>query len=96
MLEIEFRDRGCGIDNVERIFDAFYTTKNDGMGMGLSICRSIIETHGGGIWAVDTPEGGATVTFSLPVGPVESKAAPKPEGTYHHVERTPDSLYTIN
>jgi signal transduction histidine kinase len=50
---ITVEDTGIGIaqDQVERIFDAFYTTKVDGMGMGLSICRSIIEAHGGLLWA---------------------------------------------
>jgi C4-dicarboxylate-specific signal transduction histidine kinase len=71
-LEIVFRDHGCGIDDVERIFDAFYTTKKEGVGMGLSICRSIIETHGGGIRAKNAVPGGAEVGFSLPIRASES------------------------
>lgn len=65
-------DTGPGIppDQMPRLFEAFYSTKPDGMGMGLPICRSIMETHGGRIWAVE-PEGdapaGATIVVSLPV-----------------------------
>ena len=53
--------------NLERVFEAFYTTKPGGLGMGLSICRSIIEAHGGRIWASRTAGPGATVHFTLPV-----------------------------
>ena len=50
---ITVQDTGTGIDpkDMDRIFDAFFTTKSSGMGMGLSICRSIIEGHGGRLWA---------------------------------------------
>lgn len=68
MVTIAFHDQGDGIDDIERIFDPFYTTKTEGMGMGLSICRSIMESHGGSIWAENEPQGGATVTVSLPIG----------------------------
>ncbi len=63
------QDSGPGLDveDLDRLFDAFYTTKPSGMGMGLSICRSIIEGHGGRIWASRNVGPGATVQFTLPV-----------------------------
>jgi signal transduction histidine kinase len=62
------QDSGTGIseENARRLFDAFFTTKAEGMGMGLSICRSIIEAHGGRIWAEAPAEGGARLRFVLP------------------------------
>jgi two-component system sensor kinase FixL len=62
-------DAGPGIDpaNLDRLFAAFFTTRRDGMGMGLSISRSIIEAHGGRIWAANRPEGGARFHVSLPI-----------------------------
>jgi signal transduction histidine kinase len=61
------RDSGPGLDpaNLERIFEAFYTTKSTGLGMGLSICRSIIEAHGGRLWATASVPHGATLQFTL-------------------------------
>ena len=60
---------GIGVDenSMHRLFSAFFTTKPDGMGMGLSICRSIIESHGGRIWASRNSGPGATFHFTLPV-----------------------------
>jgi len=62
-------DAGPGIDpaSLGRLFDAFFTTRQDGMGMGLSISRSIVEAHGGRIWATNRPEGGARFHVSLPI-----------------------------
>jgi PAS domain S-box-containing protein len=65
---VSVRDSGKGISpqQFDRLFDPFYTTKSDGMGMGLSICRSIIESHGGRIWAVANHPQGAAFHFTIP------------------------------
>ena len=64
------RDSGPGLDskNLDRLFEPFYTTKPQGMGMGLAICRSIIEAHGGRLWATQNDSRGATFQFMLPTG----------------------------
>jgi len=61
-------DSGSGIDpaHLERVFDAFYTTKSSGIGMGLSICRSIITAHGGRLWADANEPRGVVFQFTLP------------------------------
>ena len=66
---VAVQDSGMGLDskNMERIFDAFYTTKAQGMGMGLAISRSIVENHGGRLWAVPNDGPGATFQFTLHV-----------------------------
>ena len=65
---VAVRDSGPGIDpeNIERVFEAFYTTKSSGVGMGLSICRSIIDAHGGRLWAETNEPRGAVFQFTLP------------------------------
>jgi len=68
-VRVSVQDSGPGLDveGLDRLFDAFYTTKPAGMGMGLSICRSIIGAHGGRIWASRNVGPGATFQFTLPV-----------------------------
>src|SRR5260370_32081922 len=65
---IAVRDWGPGLkpESLDRLFDAFYTTKPGGMGMGLSICRSIIEAHGGRVWVTPNVPRGAVLQFTLP------------------------------
>ena len=62
--------RDCGVGfapgALNKLFDAFYTTKPDGMGIGLSVSRSIIERHGGRLWAQQNDDAGATFSFSIP------------------------------
>jgi PAS domain S-box-containing protein len=68
-VQVAVQDCGSGLDEdvLARIFEPFYSTKSEGMGMGLSICRSILEIHGGRLWAANNLDRGATFYFSLPV-----------------------------
>src|SRR6201997_5170129 len=70
-------DSGPGIapGNIERLFEPFYTTKTSGMGMGLSICRSIIQAHGGRLWASANEPRGAIFQFTVPVPPAVSSVS---------------------
>jgi signal transduction histidine kinase len=74
---VAVRDSGTGIDakHRERIFEAFYTTKSSGTGMGLSICRSIIDAHGGRLWAEANEPRGAVFQFTLPGAERDVQAA---------------------
>src|SRR5256884_2757341 len=71
---VTVRDSGPGLAPaaLERLFEAFYTTKPNGLGMGLSICRSIVEAHGGRLWASASAPRGATFQFTLPIDPARS------------------------
>jgi len=69
MVKVSVWDAGCGLDpeDLERIFEPYHTTKPGGLGMGLSISRSIIEAHGGRLWVESNPDRGVTVYFTVPV-----------------------------
>jgi PAS domain S-box-containing protein len=69
LIQVAVSDCGSGLtgDKLDQIFKPFYTTKGEGLGMGLSICRSIIEAHGGQLWAENNPDGGATFYFTVPL-----------------------------
>jgi two-component system, LuxR family, sensor kinase FixL len=86
---VEVGDSGTGIDpaHAGQLFNAFFTTKADGMGMGLSICRSIIEAHSGRIWASPNAGPGTIVQFTLPAHRAD---AAQPEGTARHAQACAD------
>lgn len=73
LVQTEVSDRGPGIACQGRVFEPFFTTKRQGMGMGLAICRSIVESHGGRLWAEGNDPQGAIFIFTLPSG---AQAAP--------------------
>jgi signal transduction histidine kinase len=76
MVHVSIKDTGTGVDpsNLDRIFKPLFTTKESGMGMGLSICHSIIESHGGRIWASPDINGGSIFQFELPVISIKESA----------------------
>jgi PAS domain S-box-containing protein len=69
VIQVAVSDRGTGLskDKLDKIFQPFYTTKREGLGMGLSICRSIIQAHGGHLWAENNFDHGATFYFTMPI-----------------------------
>lgn len=73
VVQTEISDRGAGVAFPDKIFEPFFTTKGNGMGMGLAISRSIVESHGGRLWAEKNEPLGAKFVFTLPI---ETKAAP--------------------
>jgi signal transduction histidine kinase len=75
VVRTEVSDSGPGIELPVRVFEPFFTTKKHGMGIGLAICRSIVEAHGGELWADNIEPYGATFTFALPV---DGSGAPEP------------------
>jgi K+-sensing histidine kinase KdpD len=76
---VSVRDSGPGIDpaRLERVFEAFYTTKSNGVGIGLSICRSIIDAHGGRLWIEANKPHGATFHFTVPSAANELRRSPE-------------------
>jgi two-component system sensor kinase FixL len=68
MIEVGVTDSGPGIsaELAKHLFEPFVSTKHDGMGLGLSICRSIVEAHGGELWSEPNPAGGTIFRFTLP------------------------------
>jgi signal transduction histidine kinase len=68
-VDVSISDTGTGLEEelLDRIFDPFFSTKPTGLGLGLSISRSIVEAHGGRLWAAPNPGGGSTFRFSLAV-----------------------------
>jgi signal transduction histidine kinase len=79
-VRVTVEDSGSGIDPkvIDRIFNSFFTTKADGMGMGLSICRSIIESHGGRLWASPGITRGTVFRFTLPTGSALHRVVSRP------------------
>ena len=69
------RARGWTRDSLDRLFEAFHTTKPDGLGMGLAISRSIVEAHGGWLWATPNAPRGAVFQFTLPLEAGEASSA---------------------
>ena len=67
---VEIQDSGVGLPDPDKVFEAFFTTKKNGMGMGLAICRSIVEVHDGRLWATPGEASGTTFCFTLPVHPI--------------------------
>jgi len=82
LVSVTVRDSGAGFrpEDAERLFTAFYTTKSGGMGIGLSVSRSIIESHRGRLWAESNAGPGATFTFAIP------RSTP-PESAHHLSDR---------
>jgi signal transduction histidine kinase len=83
-LQVAVSDRGPGIspELIRRVFEPFYTSHPKRLGLGLSVCRSIVTTHGGDVWAANNPDRGATVCFTLPAGAAATTAREHGYGTF--------------
>jgi two-component system sensor kinase FixL len=94
-VEVTVQDTGPGIsaEILGRIYEPFFSTKPDGLGMGLSICRSIAEAHGGRLDASNNPAGGATFVFVLPVAGTPSDTHPPRQEQRTYVEHGADRLH---
>jgi PAS domain S-box-containing protein len=86
-VQLNVQDTGCGVaaGDLERIFEAFVTTKKEGLGLGLAICRTIVRAHDGHLWADNAAEGGAILHLSLPLAAV----TPPPQLPQHLSNRVP-------
>lgn len=89
-LLVQVIDNGPGIDAGDKIFDAFVTTKEYGLGIGLAVSRSIVEAHGGRLWAENKPGGGAKFCLVLPLSPRKQAPLPAPKPR-NIVQQSPDS-----
>jgi PAS domain S-box-containing protein len=89
-VRLSVQDAGIGIDprNIEQLFDAFFTTKDGGMGIGLSVSRTIVESHNGRLWASRNDGPGATFAFSIPCDEVATEPMPQ---SYSHAGQTSDA-----
>ncbi|HUH87213.1 MAG TPA: PAS domain S-box protein [Pusillimonas sp.] len=83
LIEIAVIDRGHGLRDPERLFEPFYSTKSEGLGMGLNICRTIIESHHGRLWATANPDGGTIFRFTLPFAAPEAPDQPENSQELH-------------
>jgi len=77
-IEVNVIDQGHGLADPDRLFEPFFSTKSEGLGMGLNICRTIIESHHGQLWATSNPEGGTIFSFTLPCAPKTTDEQPQP------------------
>ena len=78
MVVTEIEDTGIGVSDFDQAFHAFFTTKETGMGMGLAICRAIVEVHGGKLWGTASASGGSVFTLTLPQVGTASDTLPQP------------------
>jgi len=77
-IRISVIDRGHGLTDPDRLFEPFFSTKSEGLGMGLNICRTIIESHHGRLWAEKNPQGGTIFCFTLPCAEPDTENQPHP------------------